>query len=76
MSLRGGVRCILYIVFSLSVRRFSVYLRPVYVLYMWPLAPDNISCIFLTVMTTTTYAPAADTSRPPEARSATSAKIR
>jgi hypothetical protein len=31
------VRCILYIVFSPSVRGFSVYLRPVHVLYMWPM---------------------------------------
>jgi hypothetical protein len=39
MSLRGGVRCILYIVFSPSVMGFPAYLRPVHVLYMWPLAP-------------------------------------
>jgi hypothetical protein len=34
-----SVRCILYIVFSPSVRGFPVYLCPVHVLYMWPLAP-------------------------------------
>jgi hypothetical protein len=38
MSLRGGVRCILYIVFSLSVRGFPAYLRSVLVLYIWSLA--------------------------------------
>jgi hypothetical protein len=37
MSLRGDVRCILYIIFFPSVKGFSAYLRPVHVLYIWPL---------------------------------------
>jgi hypothetical protein len=34
MSLRGGVRYLLYIVFSLSVRGFPAYLRPVCIIYV------------------------------------------
>jgi hypothetical protein len=44
-----SVRCILYIVFSPSVRGFPAYLCPIHVLYicgLWP--PDNASCLFIT----------------------------
>jgi hypothetical protein len=42
---------IVYCIFSLYVRGFPVYLHLYLYYILWPLAPDNISGIFMTVFT-------------------------